>query len=127
MHDDDMMMTCRGGGLACLLRRPCDHRPRHVHCVRRLQEWRGRHTDGCGRRRVWRHEPVVREDGAMAHNGDPVEEGRVYLYFFPNGWVESSVIHLSDDDEKSIFALKVQPLTGKVKVSEGYYNASQQS
>lgn len=46
------------------------------------------------------------------HDLDPREEGRAYLYFFPNGTAEHAFIQLSDGDER-IYTVEVHPLTGK--------------
>jgi general secretion pathway protein H len=50
----------------------------------------------------------------------PVTTGLGYLYFFPLGQTEPSVVHVSDEERKSFFSLLVHPLSGKVKVVGGY-------
>jgi general secretion pathway protein H len=50
----------------------------------------------------------------------PISTGHGYLYFFPLGQTEPAVIHISDDEGKSIFSLVVSPLSGKVKIENGY-------
>lgn len=51
------------------------------------------------------------------HDPDPREEGRAYIYFFPNGTAEHAFIQLSDGDER-IYTIEVHPLTGKSR----FYN-----
>lgn len=44
-------------------------------------------------------------------------EGVAYTEFFPTGWVEDTLIHL---EGSSIITVRLLPLTGEVKVYEGY-------
>ena len=44
-------------------------------------------------------------------------EGVAYTEFFPTGWVEDTLIHLEGD---SVVTVRLLPLTGEVKVYEGY-------
>jgi prepilin-type N-terminal cleavage/methylation domain-containing protein len=50
----------------------------------------------------------------------PITTGQGYLYFFPLGQTEPSIVHVSDEEGKSFFSLLVHPLSGKVKVHGGY-------
>jgi len=50
---------------------------------------------------------------------DAYTEGRAYLYFFPQGFGERAVIHLSDGKD-SFYSLIVHPLTGRVQIAGGY-------
>jgi prepilin-type N-terminal cleavage/methylation domain-containing protein len=45
------------------------------------------------------------------------KEGVAYTEFFPTGWVEETLIHLEGG---SVVTIKLLPLTGEVKVYEGY-------
>ena len=45
------------------------------------------------------------------------KEGTAYTDFYPNGWIEYTMIHVQGFDELSV---KLVPLTGEVKVYEGY-------
>ena len=56
----------------------------------------------------------------VMHRLDKVEEGKVYLYFFPKGMTEFAVIHLSDLDEENFMSLIVNPLTGSVEIKDDY-------
>ena len=49
---------------------------------------------------------------------DGVEEGEATLLFFPNGFVEPSIIVIGEEDS-GVFSLEVEPMTGKVKVLSG--------
>jgi general secretion pathway protein H len=48
-----------------------------------------------------------------------VTEGEAFTQFYPAGLVEKTVIHLTDQDQR-VFTLDINPLTGRVKVYEGY-------
>jgi general secretion pathway protein H len=50
---------------------------------------------------------------------DPYTKGRAYLYFFPQGFGERAVVHLSDGKD-NFYSLLVHPLTGRVQVTSGY-------
>lgn len=56
----------------------------------------------------------------VSHKDEAVTEGRVYLYFFPKGYTEFAVIHLSDEDNAQFTTLAVNPLTGSVAVTPAY-------
>lgn len=43
----------------------------------------------------------------------------VYTHIFPAGYMEDTVIYLSDDDGDDITTILVEPLTGRVKVTKG--------
>jgi len=53
-----------------------------------------------------------------------ITEGKVAIRFYPDGYVEKNTIHLSDG--KKDYTLATAPLTGKVKISEGYVEVSEQ-
>jgi general secretion pathway protein H len=46
------------------------------------------------------------------HEPLPREEGKAYIYFFPNGVTEHSIVQLSDGDDR-IYSLEVHPLSGR--------------
>jgi len=56
----------------------------------------------------------------VSHHKEKIEEGKVYLYFFPKGYTEFAVIHLSDEDGEDFMTLVVNPLTGRVDVRTDY-------
>ena len=51
-----------------------------------------------------------------------VEEERACCYFFPDGFVEKTMIHLEDTKENR-YTLDVMPLTGRVKIYEEHIEA----
>ena len=51
-----------------------------------------------------------------------VNKGEGFIHFFPGGYVERSVIHLTDDADNEM-TLFVHPLTGRVVIKEGYVEA----
>lgn len=55
---------------------------------------------------------VTPREGEVIH-------GTAYTAFVPNGLVESTVIHLENEDQK-VFTLVIKPLTGRVKVYDRY-------
>ncbi|MCC6543228.1 MAG: hypothetical protein IT392_01845 [Nitrospirae bacterium] len=52
-----------------------------------------------------------------------IAEGKVALRFYPDGYVEKNTIHLSDG--KKDYTLETSPLSGKVKISEGYVEVNE--
>lgn len=69
-------------------------------------------------RRVSLPRGVTFQDVVTLHQGK-VTEGEAYTQFFPVGLAEKTVIHLADRG-KRVFTLEINPLTGRVKVYEGY-------
>lgn len=66
--------------------------------------------------------PATLPDGlyfeSIEIDGDPIEkisEGRVYIYFFPQGYVQQSAIHLTNRDTLN-WTLLIQGLTGRVDI-----------
>lgn len=49
----------------------------------------------------------------------PVTKGIVRLTFFANGYTQAAVIHI-EDNEKNMFTVQVEALTGRAIVTEGY-------
>jgi general secretion pathway protein H len=56
---------------------------------------------------------TFRDIKAGSHPDDP------YILFTPDGWVESTIIHLRDGSDRD-FSLLVKPLTGNTELREGY-------
>jgi hypothetical protein len=63
--------------------------------------------------------PVRFEDVTTSRH-DKVTAGKVFIQFFPGGKVDQAVIHLSNHTDQ-ILAMVLNPLTGGVHVSDGYY------
>jgi prepilin-type N-terminal cleavage/methylation domain-containing protein len=53
-----------------------------------------------------------------------VYEGEAFTQFFPIGWVEETIIHLSDERGRH-YSLLVMPLTGKVRIYDRYVEFSE--
>lgn len=56
----------------------------------------------------------------VAHQEEPVDQGKAYLYFFPTGLTESAMIHLSNAEEDYNFTILVNPITGHSKIKNEY-------
>lgn len=61
-------------------------------------------------------------DADTLHQGK-VTEGEAYTDFYPVGRVDKTTLHLTDED-KNVLTLVVNPITGRVKVYEGYLEES---
>jgi general secretion pathway protein H len=48
-----------------------------------------------------------------------IKKGKAVIHFFPSGFSDLSVIHLKDGNDNEM-TLMVHPLTGRVKIFEGY-------
>lgn len=74
--------------------------------------------------------PVKMPDGVflkdlyVEHREGAVDGGKEYIYFFPNGYVESAVINLRDEDDEINYSLKTSPVSGRVKIENFYRNLS---
>ena len=73
-------------------------------------------------KQIVRRPPAVLPEGlffeSIEIDADPVEvvkEGQVYIHFFPNGYVQSSAIHLSNREELH-WTLSIHGLTGRVNI-----------
>lgn len=73
-------------------------------------------------RKVIRKPPATLPRGlyfrSIEIDSDKVEEvtsGRVYIYFFPQGYVQTSAIHLTDRNKKN-WSLAIKGLTGQVDI-----------
>lgn len=71
---------------------------------------------------VIRQAPAYLPDGlyfqSIEIDGDPIESlktGRVYIYFFPNGMVQTSAIHITNRDNLN-WTVSIQGVTGQVDI-----------
>lgn len=62
---------------------------------------------------------TVRLLDVVSPAGEKRLQGEASTHFHPNGFAEPSMIHLGGIDTKK-FTLKIEPLTGRVKVLDGY-------
>lgn len=64
------------------------------------------------------------KDITVMHLPARVEQGKVEIYFFPNGFVEPSVINLTDEDEENAYSLQLNPMTGRAKIRSEYFEVN---
>ncbi len=52
------------------------------------------------------------------HEPSPREDGRAYIYFFPGGVTEHTIIQLSDnnEDDPMVFSVEIHPLNGRAVI-----------
>jgi prepilin-type N-terminal cleavage/methylation domain-containing protein len=58
------------------------------------------------------------EDVEIDPKGKPIQDGRAYIHFFPEGLVQEAVIHIGDGKTMH-WSLVIEPLTGYTDVIEG--------
>jgi prepilin-type N-terminal cleavage/methylation domain-containing protein len=66
-------------------------------------------------------EAIVLPEGVLINDVttqylDTITEGKAFTHFFPDGYAEPTVIHLTSRNNKSEYTLVLTPLSGKVKV-----------
>lgn len=66
---------------------------------------------------------VYFKDIYAEHQIAPVDSGKAYIYFFPQGYVERSVINLRDKNDEVHYGLKVNPISGISKIEADYIEA----
>ena len=52
-----------------------------------------------------------------------VQSGQVFTHFYPHGYVDPTVVHLRDQQER-VMTVVIPPLTGEAQVYEGYVDGS---
>lgn len=71
-----------------------------------------------------RHKNVPLGDGIrvaamhLPHEREVRLGGRGAIYYFPTGFTENAVIHLTDGDDSRVYAVEIHPLTGRGKVHD---------
>lgn len=65
---------------------------------------------------------VFFKDLQVEHRQGAVESGKEVIYFFPNGYVESAIINLRDEDDEVHYSLRTHPLSGQVDTEANYRN-----
>ncbi len=63
---------------------------------------------------------VLLKDIYTEHDPGPVSKGKAYIYVFPSGYVERSIINLHNEDDSQKRALVINPMTGDSRVYEEY-------
>ncbi|MDO8519704.1 MAG: hypothetical protein Q7T11_06035, partial [Deltaproteobacteria bacterium] len=71
-------------------------------------------------KRVTLPKSVKIQDVHTARDDLPLTAGQAYLYFFPNGFTEEAVIHLSNEEGTMSYSVLVSPLTGLSRIEKGY-------
>ncbi|MBU4484301.1 hypothetical protein KKA47_02640 [bacterium] len=66
-------------------------------------------------------EGVYFKDVQTLHQAAPVNGGKAFIYFFPNGYVEKSVINFRNDDDDVHYGIQIKPLSGGVVIHPQYY------
>jgi prepilin-type N-terminal cleavage/methylation domain-containing protein len=62
--------------------------------------------------------PIGISDVVLPLVAGKLQEGFAYTHFYPDGYVDLTVVHL--DNGREAYTLRVDPLTGRVHVSPGY-------
>jgi general secretion pathway protein H len=70
-------------------------------------------------KRVALPDPIRFKDVVTLRQGK-ITEGEAYTQFYSSGLVERTLFHITDEDQGESLTLIIQPLTGRVKVLEGY-------
>lgn len=63
---------------------------------------------------------VFFKDIYAEHQIDRLSSGKAYIYFFPRGYVERSVINLRNAKDDIHYSLEVNPISGSVKIESEY-------
>lgn len=63
---------------------------------------------------------VFFKDIFTEHDSGPVSKDKAYIYIFPSGYVERAIINLRNEDDSSLRAIEVNPMTGNSKIYEEY-------
>lgn len=64
------------------------------------------------------------KDITVMHLPTRVEQGKVEVYFFPSGFVEPTIINLTDEDEESFYSLQLNPMTGRAHIRSEYFEVN---
>jgi general secretion pathway protein H len=65
--------------------------------------------------------PLFFKDVFVGHSPAKIDQGIAYIYFFPNGSTEYAIINVSDEEEQIFYSVEMNPLTGKTKIRDQYY------
>ena len=63
---------------------------------------------------------VFFKDLHVEHRQYPVEGGKEFIYFFPNGYVERAIINLRDEEDEVNYSLATNPISGRVSIEPEY-------
>lgn len=65
-------------------------------------------------------EGVLIKDIYTSHDEGPVEGGKAFIHFFPNGYIEPAIINLMDEDDEVHISIEINPIVGDTYVREEY-------
>ena len=68
---------------------------------------------------------VVFDSVMTSHQTEPFEEGQTTIAFFPNGFVEQSIIWLKEADGDAAITLLDNPMNGRVRIESGHVEMSE--
>lgn len=60
------------------------------------------------------------KDVYVEHHPGPIDQGKATISFFPNGYVEETIVNLRDEDDETHYSLKTNSVTGRVGVEAEY-------
>lgn len=63
---------------------------------------------------------VFLKDVYTSHDKGPVSGGQAFIYFFPNGYVEPSIINLKDENDEINYSVEVNPIIGNTYLRDEY-------
>lgn len=65
-------------------------------------------------------EGVFLKDVYTSHDEAPVGAGQAFIYFFPNGFIEPSIINLRDAADEVVFSIEINPVVGSTNIRQEY-------
>lgn len=63
---------------------------------------------------------ILFKDVHTSHDEKAVTGGRAYIYFFPSGYVEPSIINFKDEADERHISIKINPFSGDADISSEY-------
>jgi len=63
---------------------------------------------------------VFLKDVYTSHDDGPINGGQVAIHFFPNGYIEPSIINLRDEDDEVNFSIEINPIIGSTTLRDEY-------
>lgn len=63
---------------------------------------------------------VFFKDVQVEHREGTVGDGKVAIYFFPNGFMEEAIINFRDEGDEVYYSIRTHPLSGRADIEAGY-------
>jgi len=63
---------------------------------------------------------VFLKDIYTSHDKGPVDAGKAFIHFFPNGTIEPAVINLRDEEDEVHFSIQINPIVGSTIILQEY-------